>query len=191
MYATIVRNDYLFNLETIAVHSNFYQGHEYAGVLQGKEHFLVNQSPLAIVETAFLEAGNALYGALKSSRYLLEKKCNVPVALSVRHNIILIQCKAASKLGGTVWIVAKHIVKIEPYKIKQTLIHTTDGHTLIVDMKPDKLQTIRDQATILHTTLLKNQKRLGCINNNEKKSGFMLVKEDGQINYTIKKKKKE
>lgn len=190
MYVSNVRNDYLFNLETVAVHSNFYQGHEYAGVLQGKDYFLVNQSPLAIVETSFLETGNELYGALKSSRYLLDKKCHVPVALSVEHNIILIQCKAASKLGGTVWIVAKHIVKLEPYKIKQTLIHTTGGHTLIVDMRPDKLQTIRDQATILHTTLLKNQGRLGFISYDEKKSGYSLVKENGQINYTIKKKKK-
>lgn len=187
-----MRNDYLFNLETIAVHSNFYQGHEYAGILQGKDYFYVNQSPLTIVSNSFLEAGRDLNGALKSSRYLLKKKCNVPIALSVNHNIILIQCKAASKLGGTVWIVSKHIIGIQPYNINQTLIHTTSGHTLIVDVKPEKLQTIRNLATILQTTLLEKQKmENGLTNDVQKKSGYMLIKEDGQINYTIKKKKKK
>jgi competence transcription factor ComK len=100
------------------------------------------------VENSFLEAGSELNGALKSSRHILKRKCNVPAALSVSHNIILIQCKAASILEGTVWIVAKHIVSIELYEINQTLIHTTGGHTLIVDMKPSKLQTIRNLATV-------------------------------------------
>ena len=154
------KKEYVFNLDTIAVYSNFSNGHEFAGVLQGKENFFVNQSPLTIVQRSFLMIGNELEGAYKSSRHILNKRLNLPVALSVGNNIILIHCKAASELDGTVWITAKHIVSIELYKMDQTLIHTTGGHTLIVDMKPNKLQTIRDLATILQTTLLKNQKKI-------------------------------
>jgi competence transcription factor ComK len=184
-----MRESYLFNLDTIATYSNFSCGNEYTGVLEGKENFFVNQSPLTIVQNSFLEIGNELEGARKSSRHNLNKRKNLPVALSVSNNIILIQCKAACSLGGDVWIVAKHIVSIETYKTNQTLIHTTDGHTLIVDMKPERVQYIRNLAVILQTSLLKNQKLQSRPTYIEKYSGFLLVKENGQINYTVKKKK--
>lgn len=185
-----MKNEYVFNLDTIAVYSNFSHGHEYAGVLEGKKNLFVNQSPLTIVQRSFLLTGNELEGAYKSSRHILKRRINLPVALSVGKNIILIQCKAASELGGMVWITAKHIVSIERYKTDQTLIHTTGGHTLIVDMNPDKLQTIRDLATILQTTLLNNQKRmLVPVRRMERKRGYTLVKENGHVNYTIKKRK--
>ncbi len=182
---------YLLNLESIAVYSNFYQGQEHAGVLQGELHFFVSQSPLTIMQNSFLEVGKDLEGSRKAARFLLNRTRQVPVALSIVNNIILIQCKAASTLGGEVYIVAKHIVDIQPYKTGQTLIHTTNGHALIVDMKPSKVQDIRDMATILQVTLLKNNEAQNKpINNNEKSCGYLLIREDGQINYNIKKKKK-
>ena len=85
-----MRDDYLFNRKTIAVFSNFHLKNEYSGVLQGKKHFFVCQSPLTIVRDSFLDVGSTLEGALSSSRFHLNKKCNVPAALSVSHNMILI-----------------------------------------------------------------------------------------------------
>lgn len=183
-----MKSNYLFNQDTIAVYSNFSRGNEYSGVLQGDHNIFVSQPPLTIVENSFLEMGTDYNGALRSARHILKKKCHVPAALSVPYNIILIRCKAASKQGGTVWIVAKHIVRIEPYKTNQSLIHTTGGHTLYVDMNPRKLQSIRDMATILHSTLAEKQKMRKDLNGIDEKKGFILIKEDGQINYTIKKK---
>ncbi|MBB6446746.1 competence protein ComK [Bacillus benzoevorans] len=186
-----MRDDYLFNRKTIAVFSNFHLEKEYSGVLQGKKHFFVRQSPLTIVRASFLNVGSTLEGALSSSRFHLKRKCNVPVALSVSHNMILIQCKAAGDLDGTVWIVASHIVRIEPYKKKQTIVYTTDGHELIVDMKTAKLQTLRKEAMFLRATLLKNQRlEISLLSDEEENSGFLLVKENGQINYTAKQKGK-
>ncbi|MBB6446748.1 competence protein ComK [Bacillus benzoevorans] len=183
------RNDYLFNCNTVALFSNFHLGNEYSGVLQGKKHFFVRQSPLTIVQTSFQHVGSSLEGALRSSRFHLNKKCNVPVALSARNNVILIQCKAAGNLGGTVWIAASHIVRIEPYKINQTIVYTTEGHELIVDMKTAKLQNIRKEAPFLRAALLKSQTmQNGLINDDEENSGFLLVKENGQLNYTTKQK---
>ena len=82
-----------------------------------------------------------------------------------------------------------HIVRIEPYKKNQTIVYTTDGHELIVDMRTAKLKTIRKEAMFLRTTLLKNQRlESGQISDDEENSGFLLVKENGQINYTAKQK---
>ena len=187
----IVRNDYLCNRKTIAVFSNFHLGNEYSGVLQGKNHFSVRQSPLEIIQNSFLNVGGDLEGALRSSRFHLDKKCTVPAALSVSNNIILIPCKAASSLGGMVWIVASHIVNIDSYKKNQTIVYTTDGHELIVDMRTNKLQTDPERGSIPARNLLKNQRmKNDLISDDEENNGYLLVKENGQINYTAKKKEK-
>lgn len=186
------RKNYLLNLETIAVYTNYFLGDEYAGVLYGKENCFVSQSPRTIIQNSFLEVGKDLEGAQKAARYLLQKKLDVPIVLSVSNNITLIQCKAACELGGEVWVVAKHIKSLEQSGSEQTLIHTTNGHTLTVDMKPKKLQAIRDRAMILREILLKNLKEQSTPHHRKKEyNGYFLIRENGKVNYQIKKKKKK
>jgi hypothetical protein len=91
-----VRNDYLCNRKTIAVFSNFHLGNEYSGVLQGKNHFTVRQSPLEIIQNSFLNVGGDLEGALRSSRFHLDKKCPVPAALSVSTDFSTGQARVGS-----------------------------------------------------------------------------------------------
>lgn len=185
---------YLINSKTSALFSYFHNGYEYSQVLERKETFLVSQSPKEIVEKSFLYAGRGdLNGATKSARLILKKRYGLPVALSAQKNIVLIKCKSTNR-EGTVWLIGSHIDDIQPYQNRQTFVYLTDGHSLTVDMKTDKLQTKRTQATFLHETLLERE----CFETEktmtflyEKNNGIMLVQEEGHLNYIVKKKEED
>jgi competence transcription factor ComK len=88
-----------------------------------------------------------------------------------------------------VWIVASHIVNVDSYKKNQTIVYTTNGHELIVDMRINKFQTVRKEAPFLHAILSKNQEMEDDLfRDDEENSGYLLVKENGGINYTARKK---
>lgn len=177
--------DYIINTETSALISYFHNGYEYAQVLEGTETFFVSQSPDEIVKNSFLHIGFNIEGAIESARLILKKKYKLPVGLSAQMNIILIRCSSTHPNGGTVWLINSRIQDIQPYKSKQTTVYTTDGHSLTVDIRTDRLQTRRHQATFLHITLLERAKMKKTMTFlYEKGNGIMLVKEDGHLNYT-------
>lgn len=178
---------YLINCQTSALISYFYNGYEYSQIIEGEHSFLVSQSPNEIVKASFLYAGLELNGAIKCSRSILKGRNKLPVALSPQKNIILIRWN--SKQDGTIWLVQSHIHEIEPHHHNQTMVHLIGGHSLILDIKTDKLQTRRNQATFLRTTLLERSNLENTMTFlYEKDKGFILVKEEGQINFTQKNK---
>lgn len=177
--------DYIINTETSALISYFHNGYEYAQVLEGKETFFVRRSPNDIVKSSFLHIGFTLEGAVEAARIILKKRYKLPVGLSAQMNIILIRCNSTNHNGGTVWLINSRIQDSQPSKINQTTVYLTDGHSLTVDIRTDRLQTQRTQATFLHTTLLerlKMKKTLTFLY--EKGNGIRLVKEEGHLNYT-------
>ena len=178
---------YLINCETSALISYFQNGFEYTQVIEGNSSFFVSQSPDEIVKESFLYAGVELGGATKSSRSILKKTYKLPVALSAQKNIILIKCKI-HKLKGTIWLIHSHISDIEPHH-NQTIVYLEGGYSLKLDINTETLQTRRNQATFLRTTLLERSEMEKTITFlYEKDHGIMLVKEKGQINYTQKDK---
>ncbi|WP_338470943.1 competence protein ComK [Niallia sp. XMNu-256] len=176
---------YIINCKTSALFSYFYNGYEYSQVIEGDLSFLVSQSPNEIVKASFLYAGHELNGAIKSSRSILKGRNKLPVALSAQQNIILIRCN--SKKDGTMWLVQSHIYDIEPLPPNQTIVHLIGGHSLIIDVNTDRLQNRQNQATFLRTTLLERSKmEKNMIFLYEKEKSILLVKEEGQINFTEK-----
>lgn len=186
-----MEKNYIINPKTSALISHFHNGHEYSQILEGKDIFIVEQSPREIVEESFLRTGSDLDGAIKSARFILQKKYKLPVALSPENDIILIRCKAKNK-EGSVWLINSHIQQTHPYEKNQTIVYTKAGLSLIVDMNPDILQTRRTQASFLQTDLLdqaKTEKHMTFFY--EKNSGIMLIKPEGHVNYTVKKKEED
>lgn len=182
--------DYIINRLTTALASHFHNGYEYTQVLEGTETFLVAQSPEFIVEESFLQNGSTLGGAIEAARYILKKKNKLPVVLSAQHHITLIRCP--SKDGsGTVWLVESHIHSsdIDPDHPTKTIVYTNNGHSLTIEMNSDTLQTKRSQARFLNSTFLKNAEMNKTMTFfYEKDNGIQLVKETGQLNYTVKRK---
>ena len=181
---------YIINRFTTALVSHFHNGFEYTQVLEGTETFLVAQSPKQIVENSFLSVGKTLDGAIEAARSLLNQKYKLPVVLSAQHHIALIRCPSINK-SGTIWLVHSHIhsIKSDPDDPSKTIIYTNHGHSLVVDMKSKAFQIKRSQATFLHSVVLKNSemnKTLTFLY--EKDQGIQLIKETGQVNYTLKKK---
>ena len=181
---------YIINRLTSALASHFHNGYEYTQVLEGTQTFLVAQSPDHIVKESFLQNGFTLDGAMEAARYTLKKKNKLPVVLSAQHQIALIRCPSTDK-AGTVWLVDSHIRSSEtnPTHHSKTIVYTKNGHSLIIDMKPDRLQTKRTQASFLNSTFLKNSEMNKTMTFfYDKDHGIQLVKEKGQLNYTLKKK---
>ena len=186
-----MRRNYIIHTETSALISYFENGYEYSIVVEGKETFLADQSPDEIVEKSFLHIGFNLDGAIQSARLHLNNQYKVPVALSAPKNIILIRCQSADK-DSTVWLVNSHIQDIYRHQACQTTVYLAGGLSLHVDMKTKVLQDKRNQASFLHTTFL-NRSHMNRTMTflYEKDKGIMLVRENGNLNYTVKKKEEE
>ena len=182
---------YIINTQTSALFSYFDNGYEYSRVLEGNETFCVSQSPDEIVKESFHHIGFNLEGAIEATRLILKKKYKLPVALSAPKNIILIRCNSADK-ESTIWLINSHIQDIQPHENNQTNVYLRDGLALVVDIKIDSLQEKRNQASFLHTTLLEHSQMNKAITVlYEKDKGMMLVREKGQINYTVKRKEEK
>jgi len=183
-------SQYIINRYTSALASYFHNGYEYTQVLEGTETFLVAQSPEQIVRNSFLSIGFNLEGAIEAAGHILKKTYKLPVVLSAQHHIALIRCPSVDK-SSTVWLIESHIDSVEnnPKQHNKTIVRTNHGQSLIIDMKLDRLQTRRTQATFLISTFLKNSEMNKTMTfYYEKGHGIQLVKETGQVNYTFKKK---
>ena len=184
---------YIINQATTALISYFYNGYEYSHVIEGKDIFIVHQSPDEIVRDSFLHLGSSLKGAIESARLILKQRYKLPLCLSTQHNIYLIRCHTKLK-PGTIWLVNSHIDDIlpEPTDKTKSIIRMKHGHSLIVDIKAELLQPRRNQATFLHSVLLERSKMNKTMTYlYEKDKGFMLVKNHGQLNYLVQSKEKE
>ena len=185
--ATMIQK-YFINTEVSSVFSYFYNGYEYSRVLEGNNTFLVSKSPDEIVKDSFHHVGSNLEGAIEATRVILKKKYKLPVTLSAQKNIVLIRCKSTD-MNSTIWLIDSHIQDIQSYENNQTMVFLIGGHSLIVDIKMDSLQEKRNQAAFLHTNLLNNSQMNKSISFlYEENKGMLLVREKGQINYTVKEK---
>lgn len=183
--ATMIQK-YIINTETSSLFSYFYNGYEYSRVLEGNKTFLVSKSPNKIVQESFYHVGFSLEGAIEAACVILKKKYKLPVTLSAQKNIVLIRCRSIDR-KSTIWLINSHIQDIQPYENNQTIVYLIGGHSLIVDIKTNLLQEKRNQASFLHTTLLENSQMKKCITFlYEKDQGMTLVREKGQLNYTVK-----
>ena len=183
---------YIINLATSALISYFENGYEYTQVIEGDDIFIIRQSPDHIVKASFLYLGSSVEGAIESARLILKKRYMLPVGLSIKHNIFLIRCHAKSK-PGTVWLVNSHIEDImpNPANERKTIVYLKDGHSLAIEMKPEILQTKRNQASFLHSVLLdRSNMNAPMTFLYDKEKGITLIKDAKQLNYTIRQKEK-
>lgn len=181
---------YIINRSTSALASHFHNDYEYTQVLEGTGTFLVAKSPEQIVKESFHHLGSSLEGAIEAARIVLKQKSMLPIVLSAQHPIALISCPSSNKTS-TIWLVDSHIDRIEPNpeQHNKTTVHTTHGYSFTLDMKFNKLQTIRTQSTFLISTLLKNVRMNRTMTLlYEKDNGFQMVKKTVQLNFTFKKK---
>ena len=185
--ATMIQK-YIINTEVSSVISYFYNGYEYSRVLEGNKTFLVSKSPDEIVKDSFHHVGSNLEGAIEATRVILKKKYKLPVTLSAQKNIVLIRCKSTD-MNSTIWLIDSQILDIQSCENNQTMVFLIGGYSLNVDIKIDSLQEKRNQAAFLHTTLLNNSQMNKSVSFlYEENKGMLLVREKGQVNYTVKEK---
>jgi competence protein ComK len=186
-----MRAYHIINTETAALVSHFEHGHEYSRILEGRETFLVSQSPDQIVEDSFNVLGNSLFGSREGACSILNETYMVPVALSAEMGIILIPCNSIRQ-KGTIWLNNSHIQEVQPYYNGQSIVHTSYGHSLTITMKAKSLQEKRNQAAFLENTLLQRYEKIKTRTFlYEKNNGFSVVKDDDQFNYSVNNKEED
>lgn len=148
------KKEYIINVRTSALVSKFdHYGNERTLVFEGALTFLVDLPPDKIVEKSYQYIGRSLKGAISGARHILRKSYKVPIAYSIKHDIILIHCYRPKNVGK-VWLVNSHIHQLVENDNKQCTVITKFGHRIPTCMKVSKLQDKRNQATFLHKELL-------------------------------------
>lgn len=116
--------------------------------------FLVDRSPLQLLDDSIKCIGFDLRGAMSTSKCLLSHKHMCPVMVNPIHNICVFPNKSA-KHNDTMWFNPAHISRT--YSINQmTLVEFTNGTTLLTPSKlysfNSKLQTAEQFRNMIDGT---------------------------------------
>lgn len=186
----IIRKKYLINQKTEAMVGEYRaDGVEMTRVIEGKEMFLVNESPYEILNNTFIHLGFDLEGALKGAKSVLGEKYRLPVCINAELGMVWFSSNSFRKSGG-IWLSYKHIRDLVPISKKVTMVITSYGHRIPVPMSLNQIDLKKNQSAFLHTTFIARWQGIKKFLY-ELESGFTLCKDPGDINYKVKEKKEK
>ncbi|GHH98633.1 hypothetical protein AM1BK_21760 [Neobacillus kokaensis] len=121
-----------------------------ARVMDGTAAFLVDRTPLQLLDDSLIAIGFDLRGAMNSSKRILGKKIKCPVIVNPYLGICLFPLKSPHK-ADCIWFNPKHIMKTTAAGSK-TKVELSNGYYIMVDLKlyyfNDKIQTARQLMQI-------------------------------------------
>jgi competence protein ComK len=111
--------------------------------MAGKSAFLVNRTPLQLLDDTLTYIGFDLKGAMMGAKSVLDKKVKCPIIVNPYLGICLFPNKSPQKVD-CIWFNPEHIVKTTAVGIK-TKVELSNGYTIMVDSKlssfNDKIDT--------------------------------------------------
>ncbi|WP_240371349.1 competence protein ComK [Anoxybacteroides rupiense] len=114
--------------------------------------YIVEKSPLKIVEHSCTYYGCGYEGRLEAAKLILGLKQMVPICVCTSLRLYMIPtCSPES--DKCFWLALRHIHGIERYKQKQAKVILSKGSSLILDVHRDTLEARRAKATLLFFTL--------------------------------------
>ncbi|MFJ7829481.1 competence protein ComK [Peribacillus sp. NPDC097284] len=186
----VIRKRYLINQKTEAMVGEYHvNGEEMTRVIEGKEMFLVKESPLTILNNTFIYLGYNLEGALKGAKSVLGGKYRLPVCINAELGMVWFSSNSFRKTGG-IWFSYIHIRDLIPISKKETMVLTNYGHRISVPMSLNQIDFKKNQSAFLHTTLAARTQRIKTFLF-EPESGFTLCKDPGDINYRVREKEEK
>lgn len=112
--------------------------------------FLVDKSPLLVLDESIHYYGFNLMGAMKSSRLALGKKSMVPIMINPAQKVCVFPTKSPFK-HDCIWFNPEHIVNTTSDGNK-TIVHFKNRYNIAVDMRlftfNNKLQIARQQCDL-------------------------------------------
>ncbi|WP_312473245.1 competence protein ComK [Neobacillus sp.] len=140
----IIQKNYFIEKKTILMMGEYNRyGKLCARVMAGKSAFLVNRTPLQLLDDTLTYIGFDLKGAMMGAKSVLDKKVKCPIIVNPYLGICLFPNKSPHKVD-CIWFNPEHIVKTTAVGIK-TKVELSNGYTIMVDSKlssfNDKIDT--------------------------------------------------
>lgn len=114
-----------------------------ARVMAGKTSFLIDRTPLHLLDDSLIYIGFDLRGAMKSAKMMLDKRNKCPIIVNPYLGICLFPSHSPYK-ADCIWFNPEHIVKTNAAGNKTEVI-LSNGHSILVDSRltyfNDKIQT--------------------------------------------------
>jgi competence protein ComK len=178
------------NQETVSLMCEFdTHGNKNTRVIEGKVTFLANAHPKEIIDNTLQYFCSSLAGATTGARSILGNKHRLPIAICAHTRMIWFPCKSSRK-NEYIWLSLSHILHLEKINSKETRVHTSYGHIIVIPMGINEIEVQRGRAATLHSTWIdRSTGKMTLLY--EPNSGIMLCKEEGDRNFTVKKKKEE
>ncbi|PLS01948.1 competence protein ComK [Neobacillus cucumis] len=177
-----LRQDYLINEKTGLLLGEYYtNGALYTRVIEGVESFLVEMSPIKLIDKSLLRYGSSFHGALSSSKEVLGGMYMYPIKISSTLDIWLFPSKSYKK-ANCIWFVLNHILDTFPKSVQHTEVFLRYGHNITIELRECTFRTKRRNAEKLRERISNN------INNSSKvkkelKNGFFIKEEEGEFKF--------
>ncbi|MBT2738097.1 competence protein ComK [Bacillus sp. ISL-7] len=104
-----------------------------ARVMAGGSSFLVDRTPLQLLDDTLNYIGYDLRGAMASAKLILGERARCPIIVNPYLRICLFPNKSPHK-GDCIWFSPEHIVRTKAMGNK-TKVELSNGHSIIVDSK--------------------------------------------------------
>ena len=118
-----------------------------ARVMAGMSSFLVDKSPLHLLDDSLTYIGFDLRGAMVGAKVILGKKMRCPIIVNPYLGIYLFPNKSPYK-ADCIWFNPDHIVKTKAIGSK-TEVELSNGYSMIVDTKLTSFNTMIQTANQL------------------------------------------
>ncbi|MFL6556196.1 MAG: competence protein ComK [Bacillus sp. (in: firmicutes)] len=105
-----------------------------ARVLAGESSFLVDRSPLQLLDDTLTYIGYDLRGAMASAKLILGERTRCPIIINPYLGICLFQNKSPNN-ADCIWFNPEHIVRTIAVGRNQTEVELSNGHSIIVDSR--------------------------------------------------------
>jgi competence protein ComK len=102
-------------------------------VMAGKSSFLVDSTPLQLLDETLTYIGFDLRGAITGAKTILGKRAKCPIILNPYQGICLFPSKSPNKID-CIWFNPDHIVKTKA-RGNTTEVFLSNGYSIIVDCK--------------------------------------------------------
>jgi competence protein ComK len=181
---------YVINQDTVFMIGEIDQEEQpYSIVVEGNQTFLVNMSPVSVIDHSLQYYCSSLKGAWEGSRSILGNISMLPIIIYSPLDIFWFPCYSPYR-SDCIWFSHNHVINSEKIDQKKTKVNLNFGHSIVLEMRKERFETKWQRASQLRYISNERTKKVATFYF-EPKKGFNMVKQPGKTNYDINFYKKE
>lgn len=159
-------------------------------IMEGERSFLVDKTPLKVLNTTLNYIGFDLKGAIEGAKMILGKTSMVPIMLNPIQGICMFPTISPDK-DDCIWFNPKHIVKTTAVG-RRTIVELSNSCSIIVEMRePTFNNKVQIAEQLCRITTQRAQNEITSLYLEPKKSHKIIKEKTGKYNFDVLKKKKE